>query len=310
MNRTGAFGRLAFWAAAGCGLLTALAAPAERLRLATYNVENYRLDPSQSRPVKSLAGRAAVASSILAIHPDILALEELGGPKDLEDLAQRLAQGGWPMTYHQTVPGWDTNIVMGVLARFPATAAVAHTNEQFLLDGRRFHTARGFGEFHFEPRHGYRLEVWVAHLKSRRQTGEIDEAGLREHEARLLRSLIDARLASDPDLNLALCGDLNDTSDSRPIRLLTGRGARALVDTRPAESADGRAPAPADQGRRITWTHYYAKQETYSRIDYILLSRRLAREWNAAGSFVLAQPGWGAASDHRPVVVELEAGAP
>jgi hypothetical protein len=44
-----------------------------------------------------------------------------------------------------------------------------------------------------------------------------------------------------------------------------------LFDTRPAER-NGDDPAGAPSGhetRNITWTHFYAKEDTYSRIDYI-----------------------------------------
>jgi endonuclease/exonuclease/phosphatase family metal-dependent hydrolase len=83
-----------------------------------------------------------------------------------------------------------------------------------------------------------------------------------------------------------------------------GRGRGRLFDTRPAER-NGDEPAGEGKGhetRNITWTHYYGKQDLYSRIDYILLSRGMEREWLPAETYVLSLPNWGAASDHRPVV--------
>ena len=52
----------------------------------------------------------------------------------------------------------------------------------------------------------------------------------------------------------------------------------------------------------VTWTHYFGREDTYSRIDYIFLSPGMAREWNAIETYVLSAPNWGLASDHRPIV--------
>lgn len=46
----------------------------------------------------------------------------------------------------------------------------------------------------------------------------------------------------------------------------------------------------------------FDKEDVYSRIDYILLSRGMEREWLNEETYVLSLPNWGIASDHRPVV--------
>ena len=51
----------------------------------------------------------------------------------------------------------------------------------------------------------------------------------------------------------------------------------------------------------------YGKEDTYSRIDFILLSPGMAREWVTNETYVLALPNWGLASDHRPLVAAFEA---
>jgi len=119
-------------------------------------------------------------------------------------------------------------------------------------------------------------------------------------EAKILREKIDARLASNPGLNLIVLGDFNDAPDSQPIKTVLGRGNRSLVDTRPAERTGNNQAPPT--GRAITWTHFYAKEDVYSRMDYILLSRSMAREWEAAETYIPTLPNWGMASDHRPLV--------
>jgi endonuclease/exonuclease/phosphatase family metal-dependent hydrolase len=86
--------------------------------------------------------------------------------------------------------------------------------------------------------------------------------------------------------------------------VIIGRGKLALIDTRPAERNGDNQPSsnPHFSPRKITWTHYYGKEDSYSRIDYVLISRGLAKEWIPDETYVLALPNWGMGSDHRPLV--------
>jgi len=113
-----------------------------------------------------------------------------------------------------------------------------------------------------------------------------------------------ARWVEDQQDPTVVLGDLNDTKDTKSTRAVLGRGKHALVDTRPAErNGDNRPnPNPRYDPRNITWTHYYGKEDTYSRIDYLLISRGMAREWSRDETYVLALPNWSVASDHRPIV--------
>jgi endonuclease/exonuclease/phosphatase family metal-dependent hydrolase len=45
-----------------------------------------------------------------------------------------------------------------------------------------------------------------------------------------------------------------------------------------------------------------ATEDVYTRIDYILLSHGMERQWLGAEAYVLSLPNWGLASDHRPLV--------
>jgi endonuclease/exonuclease/phosphatase family metal-dependent hydrolase len=150
----------------------------------------------------------------------------------------------------------------------------------------------------------YSFTLMTAHLKSRRPVPEADEAEMREQEALLLRGKIEARLARSPNANLIVLGDFNDVKDSASTRSILGRGRTALIDTRPAErNGDNQPnPNPRYEPRTITWTHHYGKEDTYSRVDYILVNRGMAREWDAAHTYILAQANWGTGSDHRPIV--------
>ncbi|MGE3309285.1 MAG: endonuclease/exonuclease/phosphatase family protein [Limisphaerales bacterium] len=280
----------------------------DRVALATYNVENYLLTRTGDRLAKSEASKAAVARLLKAVNADVVALQELGGLEALDDLCRRMGALGLEYPHREWVRGYDTNIQVALVSRFPIVARRPHTKETYLLSGRRFHVSRGFLEVDLRIGSDYLLTVWVAHLKSRRTAVQADQADMRLEEARILRGLLDERLREAPRANVVVLGDLNDTKDSPSIRALMGRGSGRLVDARPSErnGDTGFTPNPRWQPRTIAWTHYYGVEDTYSRVDYALLHPNAAREWKASESYVATVPDWGVASDHRPVVVVLE----
>ncbi len=294
-------------------LAFAPAANAETVRIGQFNVENYLAEPAGTRPAKSEAGRAKVRESLLALHPDVLALEEIGGTNALLELQGALRTAGLDLPHWEMVTGFDTNIHVAVLSKFAITARRPHTNDAFLLGGRRFQVSRGFAEVDIRVSPSFSFTLLAAHLKSKRAIAAADEAELRVEEARILRGLIDARLAANLETNLVVIGDLNDTHDSPAIRAVLGpRGKKALVDTRPAER-NGDIPPPRDHranARQVTWTHFYAKEDTYSRIDYILISHGMNRYWQPAETYIPTLPNWGLASDHRPLVAAFSNGEP
>ena len=288
-----------------------LSARAETFRVMAYNVENYLDQATESRHPKSAAAKAKVHETILTLKPDILSMEEMGGTNALNELRSSLKAGGLDFPYWEHVSGADTNIHVAILSRFPIVARRSHTNESFLLSGRRFKVSRGFGEIDIQVATNYTLTVLAAHLKSKRAIAEADEKELRFQEAKLLREKIDARFAADPNVNLVVIGDFNDTKDSPSTKVVIGRGKNKLIDTRPAERNGDNVPNenPAYEPRNITWTHHFGKEDTYSRIDFILISPGLAKEWLTNETYVGTIPNWGVGSDHRPIVATFDTDA-
>lgn len=288
---------------------SALGAHAETFRIATYNVYNYLDAPAEKRHPKSEEAKTKVRESILAIKPDVLALEEIGSISALQELRGSLKTAGLDLPYWEHVNASDTNIHIAVLSKFPFTSVRPQTNDDYLLNGKRLFVRRGFAVVDIRVNTNYSFTLIAAHLKSKLPSPLADEVELRSEEANILREKVDAAFAANPNVNLVVLGDLNDYKNSKAIRTILGRGKRGLLDTRPAERnvENLKNPFQIPDGPAVTWTHYYSVEDLYSRLDYILLSPGMAREWVANESYVLAMPDWGKGSDHRPVVVTIEA---
>lgn len=282
---------------------------ADTFRVATYNVENYLDQPTESRHfVKSDEAKVKIRESIRALNPDVLALEEMGSTHALLELRASLKSEGLDFPYWEHVTGADTNIHVAVLSKFPFAARHPHTNDNFLLDGRRFSVSRGFVEVDVQARTNFTFTLMVAHLKSRRPVPEADEAELRLQEAKVLRGIVDAKLTANPEAKIIVAGDFNDVKSSASTKEIIGRGKYKLTDTRPAERNGDNLPNPVArfEPRNVTWTHYYGVEDSYSRIDYILLSPAMARDWVKDETYALTLPNWGIGSDHRPIVATFE----
>jgi endonuclease/exonuclease/phosphatase family metal-dependent hydrolase len=282
---------------------------ADTFRVVTYNVENYLDQPSGSRPAKSDAAKVKVRESILALKPDVIALEEIGSTNAFFELQSSLKKDGLDLPNWEYVTGFDTNIHLAVLSRFAILSRHPQTNDTYLLNGQRFFVSRGFAEVEIQVNPRYTFTLIAAHLKSKRQIAAADQADMRLEEAKILREKIDACLDANPNVNLIVLGDFNDLHNSLPVRTVIGRGKKGLLDTRPSERNGDEAPHSDHRlkHRNVAWTHFYEVEDTYSRLDYILLSHGMAREWNSAETYVLAMPNWGLASDHRPLVATFEA---
>ena len=291
-------------------LLTTDVCFAETFRVATYNVENYLDQPGGTRTPKSDAAKAKIRESIRAMKPDVIAFQEMGGMSALQELRASLKSAGLDYPHWEHVTGFDTNIFVALLSKFPIIARRPHTNDSYLLSGKRFHVSRGFVDVDIKVNESYTFTLLSAHLKSKRAIPDADEEEMRFEEARILREKIDARLTANPNANLVVLGDMNDTYNTKSVKAVIGRGKTALIDTRPTERNGDNQPHPNNprfNPRNVAWTHHYGVEDTYSRIDYILLSPGMAREWVTNETYVLTLPNWGIGSDHRPLVAAFEA---
>ncbi|HEU6449004.1 MAG TPA: endonuclease/exonuclease/phosphatase family protein [Verrucomicrobiae bacterium] len=291
------------------GLLCNFSSVAGAFRIATYNAENYLDTPTETRHfTKSAKAKAKVCESISAINPDVLAVQEMGTTNALMELRAALKSEGQYFPFWEFVEGADTNIHVAILSKFPIISRHPHTDDEFLLDGKRFRVSRGFVEVEIQPTTNFTFTLVAAHLKSRLNDTAADPSEQRLNEAKILRRILDEHFRKNPKAKIVVLGDLNDAPDSESVRTIIGRGKFKLIDTRPADRNGDDSPAlpPYFHPPRVAWTYYFGKDDTYSRIDYILLSPAMARVWVMNETYALTISNWGVGSDHRPIVAAFE----
>ena len=281
-------------------LAAMLIVPAARGRdfvFAGYNLENFftasrATNPSSGAP-KSEASVAALVRVLSGVRADVLGLSEIGTPEDLEDLRQRLKASGLDYPHAEFVKAAEGDRNLALLSRVPIAARQSVTDLTYEMDGARQRVRRGFLDVTVEPAPGITLRLVGAHLKSRLVRNSANEALARRSEAALLRRHIDPILAADPAALLLVWGDFNDLKSSATVAEIIGAKGTALIDLAPADR----------QGDRWTW--HDAVNDSYQRVDFLLVSHGLKPAVVASRTRVQRTPEWRLASDHRPVVVAL-----
>ncbi len=257
---------------------------AENFRVATYNLENYLDQPTESRHfVKSAEAKTKIREGIRALNPDVLALARDGhDQRCCSNCARRSKAEGLDFPYWGACRRRGHEHPRRRVEQIPhPSRGNPHTNDNFLLDGKRFRVGRGFAEVDIQARTNFGFTLIAGHLKSRRPVPEADETELRLQEAKVLRGIIDEHFKADPNVKLIVLGDFNDVKSSDSTKAVIGRGKFKLTDTRPSERNGDNAPNanPRYDPRTVAWTYHYGLDDTYARIDYILLSPARARDW-------------------------------
>ena len=259
-----------------------------RLRVLTWNLW-WRFGPWERR-------RPAIAATIAALDPDVVALQEVWGEPGGTSFAAELAEGlGHHHAFAARLELDGVAFGNAVLSRWPITSstptplpAPADADEQRLVLRADIEGPRG-------P-----LQVFSTHLNWR-----FDHSAVRQQQVRATAEVVAAaRPRTYPPI---LCGDFNAVPDSDEVRMLTGRAAvpvEGLVFHDAWEAAG--------QGPGWTWsnTNPYAALdlEPDRRIDYVFVG------WPKAGGaghvtsceVVGTEPVDGVVpSDHYAVLAEL-----
>lgn len=283
-------------------LLIGASARAERLTIATYNLENYL---SADRMVEGTYHRdypkpetekTALRTVIKALNADVIVFQEMGSLPYLKELQHDLAEDGCDYSQAELLEGADADRHVAVFSKRPFKAVKKHTDLDFGYFGKTERVKRGLLEVSLHV--GVTdLTVFAVHLKSRFTDRSDDpmSALRRAGEAGAVRNRILALFPDPTAANYVILGDFNDVPRSRPVVAMSHKGKTVISEVLP--SADSRGEV---------WTHCYHKEESYSRIDYILVSPGLKDAVVDGRARIADGPETLQASDHRPVVVTLD----
>ncbi len=287
-------------------VLSTAAARAESLVVATYNIENYgpadRMTDAGYRQAypKPEAEKRALRQVILGIGADILFLQEMGPAPYLVELQQDLRRAGLDYPYRFLLEAADADRHVAVLSRRPFTRVRPHVDIYFSYFGVTEKVKRGLLEIAVATDSG-ELTLFGVHLKSQftdRADDPLSEVR-RAAEATAVRDRVLSEFPHPERARFILLGDCND-----------GRKSRALLHLQQRGHFEVAVPLPAADTRGDVWTHNYHKEETYSRLDYILVSSALRPDVAGNVARIYDQAGVNDASDHRPVYITLILNAP
>jgi endonuclease/exonuclease/phosphatase family metal-dependent hydrolase len=275
---------------------------AETLKVATYNLENYGLADRmteagyrQAYP-KPESEKRALRAVIRGLAADILVVQEIGPRPYLDELRRDLKSEGTDYAFAELAVAADPDRHLAILARRPFKAVTTHTDLQFTYFGAKETVKRGLLEATFDSAAG-EFTVFVVHLKSRFADRADDplSAIRRAGEATAIRDRVLKRFPNPAAARFIVLGDCNDSRTSRALAFLQKRGKAEIAMLLPAADSRGE-----------TWTHSYRKEDSYSRVDQILVSPGLLEAVKDRRAQIHDGPGVPEASDHRPVWVLLE----
>lgn len=249
------------------------------LRLATFNAENlfarYRFKDSfqatedDGFTINDLAFRIyeeeskrITAKAIRKVNADVICLQEVESLPVL-DRFNSYFLGGMQYAHRAVIDCFDPRqIDVAVLSRYPIVSLRSHREERN-KKGTAFLFSRDCLEIELNVG-GKTLTLYANHLKSMMEGREATRAR-RQEQADRVAAIVDARWKkSGYKGNFVVLGDLNDYPEGK-----TALGA--LLDHKGVANVLTRLP------EKERWTHYYAGGNSYSQLDYLLLSKGLAQ---------------------------------
>lgn len=235
--------------------------------------------------------KQAVIRILCRQSPDIIGLCEVGTAADLAEIQERLKAAGQNFPHTHYIGGSDPIRHLGLLSKFPILSTAKPVETSYQLNGQTFAINRSILDATIDAR-GKSYRFLGVHLKSKRDVEQGDQEAMRVHEARLLRRHVDAILKENAGARLIVYGDFNDTRSTPTLKTIAGKYNDPTYLT----------AIPAKDSRQMAWTHYWALQDIYSRIDFVMITPALKKEVDFPAARIIDDEDWNTASDHRPVL--------
>ncbi len=267
----------------------------EPVVVAAYNVENWLTMKRGSTEASKPDDEKNVAVQVIVdVAPDIIGVIEVGSKEEFADLQSRLKARGLEYADSEYVQAADPDRHVTLLSKFPIVERNSKTAVQFDIGGIPRSMSRGILDVTIQINPNYQLRVLGVHFKSKRDVPEYDQATMRAREALYLKNYSNRIIEEDPDVNLLLLGDFNDTRNEYPIKELLGAsGVNSLS-----------ALQLADENGDV-WTHFWGYADIYSRIDYLMANKGLLPEVIESKSGINRSEGFAEGSDHRAIYTAI-----
>ena len=272
------------------------------LTIATYNVKNYvaanRMIPDGYRKAypKPEAAKQALRNVIRRLNADVLFLQEMGSAPYLDELIRDLKAEGLNYPHAFIAEGADKDRHVAILSREPLVSVQTHADLTFkYFDGVET-VKRGLLEATIATPDGD-VTLWSLHLKSRYTDRKDDPDSIKRRagEAMAIRKFILKRFPNPEESRFIIMGDFNDVKRSAAVRYMKKRGKLTITKLLPAVDSRGEH-----------WTYHYGRDDTYSRVDHVLISPGLFYAIKNGAARIEDGDDVRKASDHRPVSVTLE----
>lgn len=299
---------LALWVVGGPSAVASDPPPPapNRLVFCAYNVKNWlHMDRFGGSKVEKAAPKAesekaAVIRILSSLAPDVLGLSEIGTREDLQEIQQWLKNSGTDLPHLELAEGEDPTRRLGLLSRHPITSRQSRSDLSYKIKQETKFVQRGLLDVTITPQPDLNIRFMGVHFKSMRETPGIDQALMRRNEAQLVRQHLDTVLESDPATAILLYGDFNEHRNGVPIKTIIGsRTGLNYMEELLLTDKHGEV-----------WTHFWDAADSYSRLDYVFMSRSLKPLVMKEASFIYQSRDFDQASDHRPLITVLRLPTP